>query len=114
MRAEQPPRDFAGDIIMLNTDALNTAIAALVYPTRTNPQVPGLSAQLRREYNTALSALIGEWVEYLADEYGYDLPADAQSAIYGKAWSDGHSSGYQEVEHHYSELADLARRIRKA
>jgi hypothetical protein len=31
--------------------------------------------------------------------------------VYVKAWEDGHASGYEEVEQHYGELADLAREI---
>jgi hypothetical protein len=113
MRAEQPPERLTGDTIMLDTNALNAAIKALVYPTYDGTQTREELAQLRREYQEATGVLVSEWVEYLADEYGYDLPA-AQGAVYGKAWSDGHSAGYQEVENFYSELADLARTVRQA
>jgi len=99
---------------MLDTNALNTAVKALTYPTYDGAQTREELAQLRREYQEATGLLVAEWVEFLKDEHGYDLPAAAQSAVYSKAWEDGHSSGYQEVESCYMNLADFARTVRQA
>lgn len=45
---------------------------------------------------------------YLREEYGTsELPEAVDNALFGKAWGDGHSCGYHEVELHYGELADL-------
>lgn len=35
------------------------------------------------------------------------LPDAVQTALFDKAWSDGHASGYHEVAYHYEELATL-------
>lgn len=45
---------------------------------------------------------------YLEDTYASEIPAGAHGAIFSKAWADGHSSGYGEVEMHYQDLAELA------
>jgi hypothetical protein len=45
---------------------------------------------------------------YLEDTYASEIPAGAHGAIFSKAWADGHSSGYGEVEMHYQDLAALA------
>lgn len=33
------------------------------------------------------------------------------SIVYAQAWEQGHSSGYEEVEGHYGEFAEMARRL---
>jgi hypothetical protein len=115
MRAEQPPITLQPkETIMLDTNALNAALKDLTYPTYDGTQTRENLAQLRREYQEQVNVLVGEWVEYLNDEYGYDLPTAAQSAIYGRAYEYGHSGGYEETEGYYITLADLGRTIRQA
>lgn len=37
---------------------------------------------------------------------------EAQHAIvYSQAWEQGHASGYEEVEDHYADLAEMARKL---
>ncbi len=43
----------------------------------------------------------------LAEEYTSDLPENLQKAVYSKAYSDGHSAGFHEIEGVYLELAEL-------
>jgi hypothetical protein len=46
--------------------------------------------------------------EYLLDEAGTRvLPVKVDDALFAKAWEDGHSGGYHEVELQYCGLADL-------
>lgn len=45
------------------------------------------------------------WVEY---DNGTDrLSEVTRAALYEKAWADGHSAGFEEVEGLYTELAEL-------
>lgn len=47
-----------------------------------------------------------------ADYSTADLPSKARNLIWEKAWSDGHSEGYQAVEGHYADLADIVDAVR--
>jgi hypothetical protein len=115
MKAEQLPSTLQPkETIMLDTNALKTALKDLTYPTYDGTQSREELAQLRREHQEQVNALVSEWVDYLNDEYGYDLPAAAQSAIYSKAYGYGHSGGYEETEGYYITLADLSRTVRQA
>jgi hypothetical protein len=70
--------------------------------------------RLLSEYHAAQNAMVAEWKAWLADEYADDLPEAVQDRIFGKAWEDGHSGGYDEIEFHYIPLAVFARDVRKA
>jgi predicted metal-dependent phosphoesterase TrpH len=96
----------------MDTNALEAAIKTLTYPREAKNREE--RARLYAEYREQENALIAQWKTWLADEYADDLPAAAQNAIYRKAWEEGHSSGYYEVENHYSELSELGRLIRNA
>jgi hypothetical protein len=46
--------------------------------------------------------------DYLLDEAGTrELPVEVDDKLFAKAWENGHSSGYHEVELIYCDLADL-------
>ena len=91
---------------MLSTDELMEATAALVYPRGVTPNAKYQAA--REQYRADTNALEAEWELWLAAEYlSSSVPTEAAKAVFRKAWADGHSSGYQEVEGHYEELADL-------
>lgn len=48
------------------------------------------------------------WGRYLRSKYGtYILSQKIESKIYSKAWADGHAYGFNEVEIHYGEIAEL-------
>lgn len=65
----------------------------------------------RVKYQKAHSLITSRFAQALATEYTPDLPSVIQESIFQKAWSDGHSSGYHEVEYAYQELANLANQI---
>ncbi|MFE6967209.1 hypothetical protein ACFVAJ_19145 [Agromyces sp. NPDC057679] len=50
----------------------------------------------------------------LRDAYAEDLPEAVAPIIFERAWEDGHSSGYSEVESQYVDLAEFARKVRAA
>lgn len=97
---------------MLTTTELIAATDAIVYPSH-----PGrtAAATVREEYNTALLEyrqsyrdLENQWALWLADEHlDNGVPIEVADALYRQAWEDGHSSGYNEVENRYQELANL-------
>lgn len=48
------------------------------------------------------------------DEIGQPLAGLTRAQhdiVYGEAYSQGHGSGYAEVEHYYGELAEMARKL---
>lgn len=64
-------------------------------------------------YYAQLASAEASWRAWLFSEYAWDLSEKTREKIYSKAWEDGHSSGYYEVEHHFSELCDLVTEILK-
>ena len=91
---------------MLNTAELLIATEAVHCPTgseRTSESV--------LEYRETIQGLEAQWAEYLAATY---LTATVPhtpavlASIYRNAWEVGHSSGYQNVELHYQDFAELA------
>lgn len=92
----------------MNTSQLIEATSDIKYPSFAGKTASQHAAE-RRDYNKAIACLEAEWKLWLAEEYAWDLNQKARDAIYAKAWSDGHSSGYSEVEHHYLELSELVR-----
>lgn len=54
-----------------------------------------------------------EWRAYLYEEHGLGLPEAVLSILFSKAWEDGHSCGYYEVENYFSELCSMQAEINK-
>lgn len=96
----------------LSTSELEIATKALVYPSDVRNKDERI--RLRNEYNFATRDLEKQWQGWLADEYASEIPESAHAAIFQQAWSDGHSSGYNQVEHHYAEIADVLTAVAKA
>lgn len=95
----------------MDANEITAADNALDYPFRTNfPDVESYNAA-RVVYYTEKSALETQFRHWLAEEYASFFPASVQDLIWGKAWADGHSSGYGDVEHHYQELAQFAEEV---
>ena len=65
----------------------------------------------RAEAAQRRAAAYAEHNQKMFDQFGYDLTVKQHELIYAKAYVDGHSGGYDEVEIHYSDLADLARSV---
>jgi hypothetical protein len=91
---------------MLNAAETIAAIDALTYPRGIADRDERVAAH--RAYNESVSKIVGEFRDFLADQYAPRLPAEVQARIWGKSWEDGHSSGYNEVEGHYLDNADFA------
>ncbi len=51
------------------------------------------------------------WIKWLQEQYAFDMNSDVALHIYGKAYADGHASGYFEIETLYQEVAEFARVI---
>lgn len=95
---------------MLSTTELIATLDTIPYPH-------GVSREERptamRAYNEKRGALIAQWKEWLHDVYADGFSTQAADVIYAKAWEDGHSSGYREVEMWYQELSDLVTKIKE-
>lgn len=48
----------------------------------------------------------------LGEEYASHLSPALRDIIFEKAWSDGHSSGYHQVESEYDDLVDFVNKAR--
>lgn len=92
----------------MNTSQLIAATSNIKYPS-CHGMNRDEKVAAHGEYYESITALQAEWKLWLAAEYAGDLNQKARDAIYAKAWSDGHSSGYSEIEYHYIELAELVR-----
>ena len=96
----------------LSTEELRSAVDSIPYPNDTADRDE--RNRIRTENSHAVRALEKRWGAWLADEYASEVPAAAHDDIYRLAWEQGHSSGYGEVEYHYSEYAGLAAKVAQA
>ena len=64
-----------------------------------------------QEYLAETARVQAEFAEELRQEYLPDLPTEAADHVFARAWSDGHGSGYYEVENQYMDLADMVDRM---
>lgn len=62
--------------------------------------------QLLKAYRTGEAAIRAQFAVDLANEYGFDNDA-LDALVFARAWEDGHSYGYQEVERLYSDYVDF-------
>lgn len=91
---------------MLNANEAIAAVDALTYPSAIKDRDERVAAHA--EYRAATNRITAEFREWLADEYASAMPANVQMKVWEKAWEDGHSYGYREVENHYMDLAEFA------
>jgi hypothetical protein len=97
---------------MLNTAELIAATNSLeaeLWPAVTGAKDSATRNRLRTELTFATNALEAEWAEWLAYNYGVEHP-EVAAMIYSRAWQDGHSSGYGEVESIYEDLSIIVLR----
>lgn len=85
---------------------------------RLDEQIKTARADARRsEREAAMAKRKAEQEAHYArmfDEIGSPLAGlnEAQHAIvYAQAWEQGHASGYEDVESHYGEYAEMARKL---
>lgn len=64
----------------------------------------------KNAYNEKIHEIDSAFEAELAEIY-CTLPAQAAKAIFAKAWEDGHSSGYSEIENKYIDLCDFAEKL---
>ena len=63
----------------------------------------------RKTYHADNARLYCEFRDEIAMVYGTDcLPQPVRDMIFSKAWSDGHSGGYGDVESHHDDFAEVA------
>lgn len=91
---------------MLNAEQATTAARAIPYPSAGTVRREDRLAAIR-EYRAAQDAVTAEFRAYLEDTYGWAHSTEGQQKLWDAAWSNGHASGYQNVEAHYSDYADL-------
>lgn len=65
-------------------------------------------------YQAEIKAIELQFRFWLEAEYASGLPTILLDEIWDQAWSDGHSSGYHEVENYYEDRAEFVRKIKKA
>lgn len=90
----------------MNTDQIEAATTKL-YSTGLKGQ-PSVARVERDRQNAENQAA---WRSWLHREYLNGFGRETADAVYRKAWEDGHSSGYREVEMHYQELADIVKTV---
>jgi hypothetical protein len=93
----------------MNAEETDEAVKAIPYPEGwVNKEE---YHRLRAVYQAAVGEVTGKFKAWLGDNYAGDLPQGIRDMIWGKAWEDGHSSGYYVVEQHYGDYADFASSI---
>jgi hypothetical protein len=53
----------------------------------------------------------GDHSAKMHEEYGEGLNEGQHEVVYSQAWQQGHAYGFSEVESHYIDLAEMARRV---
>lgn len=71
------------------------------------------ATEARRNYQNRINEITNDFEKNLSEFYGTGNTA-ADHIIYGKAWDDGHSSGYSEVENLYQDLVHFAESLKEA
>ena len=94
---------------MLTTNEIDTAVRAVVWPGANVNRADREAARVA--YRAEVAGLERDWREWLEAEYAEGIPASLLTNIFDRAWAEGHSSGYQDVENHYEQIADFAREV---
>lgn len=92
---------------MLNAEQATEAVKTLPYPTSDQFNSKEEFRAARAEYRAAEDAVTAEFRAYLEDTYAWAHPTEARQTLWTAAWSNGHASGYQNVEAHYNDYSDL-------
>lgn len=101
---------------ILSTEELEQAYKDTTYPKHTSKMAKDEHARLRQQWRVDIAALEARWRPWLFNEYlaGYDLPESLGDIVFTKAWDEGHSAGYHQVESEYQAVAEFAREVLKA
>lgn len=97
----------------MNTHDLTVSLDALTYPTREG-YYKGKLIRTKEDraaamvlYRAEKAELEKQWKDWLHKDYAPSFSEDLHNHVFGKAWEDGHSHGYYEVEIHYEDLVDF-------
>ena len=71
----------------------------------------GIDVESRKVYDTGLASIESSWKEWLYQDAAPDLSKEAADLIFQKAWDDGHSGGYEEVDMHFRDLVALVQSV---
>lgn len=93
---------------MLNAEQATSAVKAIPYPTSDQFNSKEEFRAARVERRAAEDAVTAEFRAYLEDAYAWSHPTEARKTLWDAAWSNGHASGYANVEAHYNDYADLS------
>lgn len=63
------------------------------------------------EYSEAQNAIEGQFRAFLHETYLEGYPEDVADIVYAHAYSEGHSSGFQEIENYYGEISITVTRV---
>lgn len=91
----------------MNAQQLTEATNRLTYPSSASHPDKGERKAARDTYYTERSALERQWRDWLHKEHAPGFPAELDSLVFQKAWGEGHSSGYHEVENIYENLTEF-------
>lgn len=64
-------------------------------------------------FNNKSAALVEQWNKDVYEHYGVDRHNPLVQIAMSKAYEDGHSSGYQEVEHYFDKYLDFIEEVLK-
>lgn len=95
------------ELLMLNAAEATAATQAIPFPSAAqfpNREERAIAVQ---EYCTAQDAVTEEFRAYLEHAYSRNHIPEERPSIWSAAWSNGHASGYSEVESLYHEYSDL-------
>lgn len=93
---------------MLNAEQATEVVAALPYPTSDQFNSKEEFRAARAERRAAEDAVTADFRAYLEDTYAWAHSPEARQTIWAAAWSNGHASGYANVEAHYNDYTDLS------
>jgi len=94
--------------VPITTQEIEEAVRAL---PRVSELPVGERLAAREANREAQADLENRWNQWMNAEYLHDFSANTIDALNSRAWDEGHSNGYAEVERVLQELAEFARMI---
>src|SRR4030095_6895683 len=90
----------------MNTDELVQAIRNLPTPKWQADREKYLVDQ--EAWKAQQAELEKKWKEWLGERYASDINTSGKDLIYSRAFSQGHSAGYYDIENEYIDLSEFA------
>ncbi len=95
---------------MLNTQEVHDSVNA-ISSGRVDIYRKSSVDAARARFDAERFRLEQEWREWLEKQYAQDIPTGLLTNIYDRAWAEGHSSGYFDVQDRYEDLTDFVREV---